>query len=420
MNSEYVRLLVTLLTACLICVIQACSSPKSLPPTQGPQSSSPSLPGTGSPSLPGSPPSSSPQPSPSPPSPSDGSTGSGSGDKGIPLPSSDLPDPTAKSGSSKGESGGDEGAKDSEDARRQAGDKLKKAGDKIAKAGEKLGSSGSKGKEDELAGEDSGEGDIAGGNADGNGDDPLSEDVLAAQEALREALEEAGVALEEAGEMLESAATEEEMIAAAEALARARVVVIVTAEELEKVLESEGEDAEDDPLFEETREALYDANLAIVIGGESLHILDALPDLPEEPYGSEENPSGENTGKINDLDSELDEALVVFDSTIQDARGKITESGSAPASPQINTMPGKVSRKTSDTPAAGAPGAGGAGKGNPQEVASLPSTPDDLPSAQDDDIVAKQLREAAVAESDPELRDKLWDEYRRYKEGSAN
>ena len=34
-----------------------------------------------------------------------------------------------------------------------------------------------------------------------------------------------------------------------------------------------------------------------------------------------------------------------------------------------------------------------------------------------DDIVARQLREAAEKESDPELKEKLWEEYRKYKEG---
>lgn len=37
------------------------------------------------------------------------------------------------------------------------------------------------------------------------------------------------------------------------------------------------------------------------------------------------------------------------------------------------------------------------------------------PDEGDDDIVARQLREAAEAETDPELREKLWEEYRRYK-----
>ena len=40
-----------------------------------------------------------------------------------------------------------------------------------------------------------------------------------------------------------------------------------------------------------------------------------------------------------------------------------------------------------------------------------------LPSGGDDDIVARQLREAAQRETDPVLREKLWDEYRKYKGG---
>ncbi|NND81173.1 MAG: hypothetical protein HKN50_01960 [Gammaproteobacteria bacterium] len=41
---------------------------------------------------------------------------------------------------------------------------------------------------------------------------------------------------------------------------------------------------------------------------------------------------------------------------------------------------------------------------------------DDIPDLRDnDDIVARQIREAAERETDPELRKKLWEEYRRYK-----
>jgi hypothetical protein len=43
--------------------------------------------------------------------------------------------------------------------------------------------------------------------------------------------------------------------------------------------------------------------------------------------------------------------------------------------------------------------------------------PKDVADAKDDDVVARQLREAAMAEPDPVLREKLWDEYRRYKAG---
>jgi hypothetical protein len=45
--------------------------------------------------------------------------------------------------------------------------------------------------------------------------------------------------------------------------------------------------------------------------------------------------------------------------------------------------------------------------------------PADVGDGSDDDIVARQLREAAMEEDDPELREKLWDEYRSYKSGIA-
>ena len=54
--------------------------------------------------------------------------------------------------------------------------------------------------------------------------------------------------------------------------------------------------------------------------------------------------------------------------------------------------------------------AGGSGR----NTAKNPPPPD-IADGKDDDIVARQLREAAENEEDPELRDKLWDEYRNYK-----
>ncbi|NNK94763.1 MAG: hypothetical protein HKP41_10475 [Desulfobacterales bacterium] len=60
----------------------------------------------------------------------------------------------------------------------------------------------------------------------------------------------------------------------------------------------------------------------------------------------------------------------------------------------------------------------GAGRGKKNQT-KLPSTDGqkDL-SKDDDDIVARQLREAAEQETDPEIKAKLWDEYRKYKEGT--
>ncbi len=73
----------------------------------------------------------------------------------------------------------------------------------------------------------------------------------------------------------------------------------------------------------------------------------------------------------------------------------------------------------------------GANAGNPVSVAnsSIPRespidamseqeirerTPEDIPIMVDDDIIARQLREAALAENDPALRERLWEEYRKY------
>lgn len=44
--------------------------------------------------------------------------------------------------------------------------------------------------------------------------------------------------------------------------------------------------------------------------------------------------------------------------------------------------------------------------------------PSDIPDGSDDDVVARQLREVAEKETDPELKAKLWEEYRRYKRGT--
>lgn len=56
---------------------------------------------------------------------------------------------------------------------------------------------------------------------------------------------------------------------------------------------------------------------------------------------------------------------------------------------------------------------GGVGSGDQADVAQ--NIPENIPSGEDDDIVAKQLREAAMNAKDPELRKKLWEEYREYK-----
>jgi hypothetical protein len=63
---------------------------------------------------------------------------------------------------------------------------------------------------------------------------------------------------------------------------------------------------------------------------------------------------------------------------------------------------------------AGAAGAGRRG-GASGRRGSLPA---EVPGGQDDDVVARQLREAAEKETDPELKEKLWEEYRKFKQAS--
>ena len=64
-------------------------------------------------------------------------------------------------------------------------------------------------------------------------------------------------------------------------------------------------------------------------------------------------------------------------------------------------------------------GVGGGGVGGGAKGGSGPSAvPSDIPDGRDDDIVARQLREAATKETDPELRERLWEEYRKYKQST--
>ena len=58
----------------------------------------------------------------------------------------------------------------------------------------------------------------------------------------------------------------------------------------------------------------------------------------------------------------------------------------------------------------------GAGQGRTKS-SRVPPTEGSRDMSEDDDVVARQLREAAEQETDPEVKEKLWEEYRKYKEG---
>lgn len=89
------------------------------------------------------------------------------------------------------------------------------------------------------------------------------------------------------------------------------------------------------------------------------------------------------------------------------ANGDIAESatGNEEDSDQQDTRSESTSTRTNTGPGQDEPG-------------SDNDVPADIPDGQDDDVVARQLREAAEKETDPELKAKLWEEYRKYKQGT--
>lgn len=70
-----------------------------------------------------------------------------------------------------------------------------------------------------------------------------------------------------------------------------------------------------------------------------------------------------------------------------------------------------------DSEIAGRVPGGPGGRGQPHQGPRFPA-PEGTPDGSDDDVVARQLREAAETEEDPELRKRLWEEYRKYKSQS--
>lgn len=123
------------------------------------------------------------------------------------------------------------------------------------------------------------------------------------------------------------------------------------------------------------------------------------------------------------LDGELDAALEDFDGEILAEREIIRERSNETAGAQGSTIPlpssdeaGAAGGDAEGPDVAGGPvGVPRARRAPPAPAAGTGQVPDDIPDAKDDDIIARQLREAAMQETDPELKEKLWDEYRRYK-----
>ena len=271
-------------------------------------------------------------------------------------------------------------------------------------------------------------------------DDMASDDTLADETlAARKSLEEAGISLEAAGDALEHAATEDELAAAESALAKARLSVIVAGQDLLDLREAAGDANEGDELYQAER-SLDEANIAIVIATESVFLPQL--ELPEFRHPQAPRPEG------GQLDKELDASIAIFETTIIDARNVII--GSIPVPTGAENIPGVAvlgspgdgdfeagaeeaglsvpglgeneTTQTGETTVQSSeqgrmPEGGELASNKAEQGSSSPQFPDDLPNPQGDDIVARQLREAAVAATDPELQAKLWEEYKKYRAG---
>lgn len=150
--------------------------------------------------------------------------------------------------------------------------------------------------------------------------------------------------------------------------------------------------------------------------------------------------SGERTSaeKTADLDAELFNGMGEFDEMLLREQERIKA-----ATPQVTGGGGGGGQGSGG--AGGASGADGSegsessgGDGDEEEVEGSGGSPTygagagpgssrrqgnngappGTPNGNDDDVVARQLREAAEKETDPVLKKKLWEEYRKYKEGT--
>jgi hypothetical protein len=140
---------------------------------------------------------------------------------------------------------------------------------------------------------------------------------------------------------------------------------------------------------------------------------------------------GDEPGKSGAA-GELDAVLQEIDGGIMAERSEIkTRAGGVPGDGSEQRAGGAMQGNTGSSRVEG--GTTGSAAGNPSDmpggmpdgipnVSKAPRAPhkgagipNDVADARDDDIISRQLREAAMQEEDPEIREKLWADYRRYK-----
>ena len=162
-----------------------------------------------------------------------------------------------------------------------------------------------------------------------------------------------------------------------------------------------------------------------------------IPEVPVDITKGDGKPGdgvpgkGDEPGKPGAA-GELDAVLKDIDGGIMAERSEIkTRAGAVPGDGSEQRAGGAMQGSNGSARVEGGPT--GASSGNPSDmpggmpdgipnVAKAPRAPhrgagipNDVADARDDDIISRQLREAAMQEEDPGIREKLWADYRRYK-----
>lgn len=123
-----------------------------------------------------------------------------------------------------------------------------------------------------------------------------------------------------------------------------------------------------------------------------------LPDVTGAGQGADVTGNASAPG-ASTVDDKLSKALADLDKDVLDERLANDRRAAESRRTNVDVAEQSVPAPPPVTPRAPAP--------------PVPDTPD----ARDDDVVARQLREAAEKETDPKLREALWEEYERYRNG---
>ncbi len=253
-------------------------------------------------------------------------------------------------------------------------------------------------------------------------------------------------------EAVQLAAAQAAMEAAAEAVIASAIAVMAASDAYASDTDA-GESDESQELAQESiakvvaviQRDMRNAADALEATGDLLEaagsLMGVLGGKDDARHADEERGEGEDPGdRVASLEDQLDQSLAVFDdrmhaegsSIVRGMGGEDSElSTAADAGSSTDPRAGESSQRNARNATSRQASMDGAQHrdvdwnvpGNPQasnpEVASEHEQDYDIETVarvQDDDIIARQLREAAMAEEDPELKAALWDEYRNYKE----